>query len=80
MNIQMLADFFMGCTLLNAGLLVLSFLVLAFAGDFVYALHSRWFPMPRPAFNALLYGLLGLYKIFIFVFNLVPWIVLSMLG
>lgn len=78
MDIAMLTKFFMWCTILNVGLLVLSFLSVAFGfgSDFVYRMHSKWFPMPRDTFNMVLYLLIGVYKVFVFVFNLVPWLAL----
>ena len=79
MSIEMLTEFFMWCTILNMGLLVLSFLILAFAGDFVYRIHSKWFPMPRETFNVVLYSFIGIYKIIVFVFNIVPWAVLAII-
>ncbi len=80
MDIQALRDFFMWCTILNAALLLFSFLFMAGAGDFVYRQHSRWFPMPRKRFNAALYSLIGMYKIIVLVFNLVPWAALAIIG
>ncbi len=78
MDIVMLTDFFMWCTILNAGLLVLSFSLIAFGfgSDLVYRIHSKWFPMSRETFNTALYLLIGVYKLLVFVFNLVPWLVL----
>ena len=75
----MLTKFFMWCTILNMGLLVFSFLILTFAGDFVYRIHSKWFPMPRETFNVVLYSFIGIYKIIVFVFNIVPWVVLAII-
>jgi hypothetical protein len=80
MDVQMLTRFFMWCTILNIGLLVLSFLILAFAGDFVYKIHGKWFPMPRETFNVVLYSFLGMYKIIVFVFNVIPWAALAIIG
>jgi hypothetical protein len=80
MDIQMLTKFFMWCTVLNAGLLVFSFLILAFAGDFVYRIHGKWFSMPRETFNVVLYSFIGFYKIIAIVFNVVPWAVLAIIG
>ena len=80
MDIQMLTRFFMWCTILNMGLLVLSFLILAFAGDFVYRMHSKWFPMQRETFNVVFYSFIGIYKTIVFIFNVVPWIVLAIIG
>lgn len=78
MNAQMLSDFLMWCTILNAGLLILSSLIMMFAGDFAYGLHRRWFAMPRETFNIAIYSFLGLYKILVIVFNLVPWAALML--
>ncbi len=80
MDAVILSRFFMWCTILNAGLLALSFLVLAAGGDFVYKMHSRWFPMPREKFNASIYTMIGTYKIMVLVFNAVPWAVLAIIG
>ncbi len=82
MNIEMLKQFFMWCTILNVAFLVLSFLVVAFGfgRDFVYRMHSQWFPMPRETLNAALYLLIGVYKVFVIVFNIVPWLALTIIG
>lgn len=76
MNIDILRTFLTWCTAINLCLFLLSFLVCAFAGDWVYRMHSMWFPMSRQAFNAAIYGFIGLYKLFIIVFNVVPFIAL----
>jgi len=80
MDIQTLTKFFMWCTILNLGLLIFSFLMLAFAGDFVYMMHGKWFPMPRERLNAVIYSFIGFYKIIVIVFNVVPWIALAKIG
>jgi hypothetical protein len=80
MDIAVLRTFFMWCTILNVGLVCLSFLICAFSGDWVYQMHSRWFPMPRETFNVVIYSFLGVYKIAVFVFNLVPYLALLIVG
>ena len=80
MDIQMLTRFFMWCTILNMGLLVLSSLILAFAGDFVYRIHGRWFPMPRETFNVVLYSFILMYKIIVLAFCAAPWAALAIIG
>ena len=80
MDIDMLTRFFMWCMILNFGFLMFSFVFLVFAGDFVYKMHSKWFPMPRETFNVVLYSFLGMYKVVFLVFNLVPWAVLAIIN
>ena len=64
---------------MNMGLLMLSFLILVFAGDFVYRIHSKWFPMQRETFNVVVYSFIGIYKVIVFVFNIVPWRALAII-
>ena len=80
MNIQIVTGFFMWCSIINIGLMILSALLLISAGDFVYRMHGKLFPMPRETFNAVIYLFLGVYKIMIIVFNLVPWAALAIIG
>lgn len=80
MNIQVLKMFFMWCSILNMGLLLMTSLLLAFCGDFVYKMHSRLYPMSRETFNVVVYSFVGVYKIIFFVFNFIPWIALMIVG
>jgi hypothetical protein len=80
MDIDIIRQFFMWCTIMNVGLLVLSFLICAMASDWVYRMHSKWFPMPRETFNVVIYSFVGLYKMLVLVFNLVPYVALLMVG
>jgi len=80
MDVQMLTRFFMWCTILNMGFLLLLSLFLIINLDFVYKMQSKLFPMSRETFNVVLYSFIAIYKIIIFVFNLVPWITLSIIG
>lgn len=73
-------DFFMWCTIINFGLLMFSFLLLMLAGDFIYRIHSRWFPMSRETFYTVCYSFVGLYKLAVIVLNAVPWAVLAIIG
>ena len=80
MDITTVRDFFMWCTILNGGLLVLSFVICAFARDWVYGMHSKWFAIPRQSFDIAIYSFIGAYKIFVLMFNLVPYIALVIVG
>ena len=81
MDLYELRYFFMWCTIVNSGLALLVFLIFAFAGDRIHQLHRRWFPISREAFYIISYSFLGLFKIFyFFVFNLVPFIALSIMA
>ena len=66
----------MWCAVLNGGLLIFSSLLCTFARDWIYGVHSRWFPMSRQAFDVAIYGLLGFYKVLFITLNLVPYLAL----
>jgi len=80
MDINALRAFFMWCTILNVGLMILSFLICALGTDWVYRMHSRWFPMPRETFNVVLYSFMGAYKLFVWVFCFIPYLALVIIG
>ena len=80
MDIQTLTTFFMWCTIINMGLLILTSLVCIFLADFSYRMNNRFFSISREAFNVVLVCFIGLFKIFVIVFNLVPYIALLIIG
>ena len=80
MDIDTLRSFFMWCTVIDGGLLVLWTVMFLFAPDLVYRTQSRWFPIPRQTFDVVMYCFLGLFKILFLIFNLVPCLALLMLG
>ncbi|MBN2296664.1 MAG: hypothetical protein JXM70_29820 [Pirellulales bacterium] len=80
MDIETLTSFFMWCTIINVAFLAFSFLFCAFGGDFIYRMHGKWFPMSRETLTVVLYSYMGIYKIVIIVFNLVPYLALSIVG
>lgn len=80
MTLDILRGFLAWCTVINLCLYFVSFVVWVFAGDWVYRMHNTWFPMPRQTFNQAIYGFMGLYKLLIIVFNVVPYVALVIAG
>lgn len=80
MNIAVVREFFMWCTIINCGLLILSAVILAVAGDWVYRKQGRWYKISRESFNVVIYCFVGLFKMFVLVFNLVPYVALVIVG
>jgi hypothetical protein len=79
MDITIVRAFFMWCTIINVALMILTFLISAFAGDWAYKMHSKLYPISRETFNVAIYCFLGLYKIFIIMFNLIPYVAVSII-
>ena len=79
MDIQMLTSFFMWCTVIDGGILILWTLMFVLAPDRAYLIQSRFFPIHRETYNAVMYSFLGLFKIFFLVFNLVPYLAMLLI-
>lgn len=74
LDIQTLTRFFMWCTIINGGLLVLWTTLCMLVPELVYRTQSKWFPIPRETFNVVIYSFLGLFKIIFLVFAVVPYV------
>lgn len=80
MQMETLRAFFMWNTIINGVLLTVTFLLLSVLGDVTYRLHSKLYPISKPAFHTIMYVLVLSYKMLWLVFNLVPWLALLVLG
>ncbi len=80
MDIQTLTTFFMWCTIINGGILILWSALSVFAPDLAYRKQSKWFSIPRETVNVIVYSFLGLFKIIFLFFNVVPYVALLIVG
>jgi hypothetical protein len=80
MSIEVLRNFLMWCTVIDYGLLLFWAVAFLLAHDWMMRLHGRWFRLSREQFDAMHYGGMAIYKIGIFLFNLVPFIALCIVG
>ena len=80
MDIQTLTTFFMWCTIINGGILILWSVFFLFAPDLVYRMQNKWFPIPRETYNVVIYAFIGLFKIFFIFFNAIPFVALLIVG
>lgn len=80
MTLANLTDFFLWCTVINGGLLLFWTVIFGLAPDLVYRTQKRWFPLPQETFHLVMYSFLGLFKILVLVFNVVPWVALQIIG
>lgn len=80
MSTEVTRNFFLWCTVINYGLLLMWFLFFLFAHDWMQRLHYRWFHLSADQFNALNYGLMMLFEIGIILFNLIPFVVLCIIS
>ncbi len=80
MTVEMLRAFFGWCTLLNWGLMLLSgLMILAFRG-WIFRLHARMFGSTEEDVKKSLYLVMAGYKVAIFLFCAVPYLVLRIIA
>ena len=80
MTLEIVRNALLWCFVINMGLLLWWFLFLTFAHDWVYRMHSRWFKIPVEKFDAIHYAGMMFFKLCIFVFNVVPFCSLLIVG
>ena len=68
------------CAVINIGLLLWWWLWFIFAHDLMFRIHSKWFDLSKERFDAVNYGGMGIFKVFIWVFNLTPYFALRIVG
>jgi hypothetical protein len=80
MTLEMARSFFLWCTVINYGVLILWVLVFVFAHEALRWWCGKWARMSADQFD--LFNLAGItiYKLGIFLFNLVPCIALYIIG
>jgi hypothetical protein len=80
MNIELARSFFLWCTVINYGVLLLWGLLFMFAHDPLLRLWGKWVRVSVEQFDILNIAGITLYKIGVFLLNLVPWIALYLIG
>ena len=78
MDVEAVRSLLGWCTLINWIVLIVWWGYFAFAGDWMYRLHGKWFELSRQTFDATHYAGMAFFKILIVVFNLVPYLVLRL--
>ncbi len=79
MDMQVLTDFFMWCSIINGSIFLIWIIVYGLAPNLVYKIQGLWFLGSRETFNTLMYALLGLFKLFFLIFNLTPYLALLLM-
>ena len=80
MPIEIVRDVLAWCVVINIGLLLWWWLFLTLAHDFVYRIHEKWFKLSEERFDAIHYSGMLFFKICIFLFNIVPYLALRIVG
>ena len=80
MSMLQVSDFLLYSALINMGLLLWWVSFFIFGHSLIYRMHSRWFKISEERFDTIHYSGMALYKICIFVFNIVPYFALMLVS
>ena len=80
MSLEALRGMLLWCTIINSGLLAFWCLLMIIPHGWIYRIWGRWFRCSVEQFDAISFAGITLYKLLIFVFNLVPLIALWIVG
>ncbi|MFH1459167.1 MAG: DUF6868 family protein [Candidatus Omnitrophota bacterium] len=79
MTLELLREIFKWCSIINFGLFMLSIIVICSGRDWICKMHGKWYNIPEDKICVILYQVMAFYKISILIFNVIPFIVLSIL-
>lgn len=78
MDAEKLKKILLWCIVINGSIFLFWSFFLLFTPDLVYRIQYQFFPITREAYNIVIYGFLGLFKILFLIFNVVPYISLQL--
>ena len=68
------------CSAFNIVMLTVMFVLVTVMRPWVYKMHSKMFPITESQFNIAIYSFFGFYKVVVYVFNIIPWVALCIMG
>ena len=80
MTLDQLVELFKWMTLINIGIMILSAILIGLLKDLIFKMHGTFFGIAKEHLATIMYGYLGVYKLLIIVFNLVPYIAMKLLA
>lgn len=80
MSLETVREFLGWCTVINFGMMIVSFLLLQSVRDKVSRLHAKLTGLDQTSLQQAYFQFFANYKIAIIVFNLVPYLALRLIG
>ena len=77
MDIHTLEQFLFWCMIINLVLMTISLVLVTAMRPMVLRIHTKMFSVPEDYVDKAIYVFVGVYKLLVFVFIIVPWIVLK---
>ena len=79
MTVEQLTKFLGWCSVINVGFILLGSIMFLILRDPITALHASMFHMPKETVTSCMFMIFSMYKIAIFMFNIIPYIALRVI-
>jgi hypothetical protein len=73
-----LAKVLLRCWLISFALLLFSFAVFMLTGQIIDDIHGKMFGLTPHELDLIIYCWMGLFKLFVFIFFLIPWLAIRL--
>jgi len=80
MSLEVARNVLLWCSIINYGLLIVWFLLFLLLHKWLYRLWGKWFHLTVEQFDAINFAGMVLFKIAIFLFNLIPYVARRIAG
>jgi hypothetical protein len=80
MDMEQLTQVFKWMTIINVVLLTLSSVLIMLLKNVMCRMHAKLFGIPEQSVAVAAYAYMGIYKVFVLVFSIVPYIALSIVA
>ena len=79
MSLEQWTQFFQWATIVAMAIYLWTAVMVIFAKKFIYGFHKKWFDMSYEAYSIAIYAYLGLFKVMMIVFIVVPYLALLLM-
>ena len=73
-----LAQILLRCWIISFALLLFSFVVFMLTGEIIDDIHGKMFGLSAHELDLIIYCWMGLFKLFVFIFFLIPWLAIKL--
>tara|TARA_B100001564_G_C20468241_1_gene591341 strand:+ start:39 stop:281 length:243 start_codon:yes stop_codon:yes gene_type:complete len=79
MDLEQLTEFFKWMTIIGVSLLMLSSLLVVILKDSICKIHGKLFGVKVEYIPPIMYGYLGMFKVLVIIFSIIPYIALLLI-
>ena len=80
MTLEIIRSVFGWCTIMNGAVMAVWALSFMCAHERIHRMHGKFFSLSKENFDAMHYAGIGIFKMVVIVFNLVPYLALRIVG